>query len=133
MVESAPDSPPVNPIGLSSTEGWQGNVTTVIQGIVTQHHLVGQHKNLPHTQQVVLVLTFSAAETLTLSLEAAPVDVFSSVRDIAHEFRNIFGVISGHTELMRSNPSANQSNSINCRDILEKPSTSSNRSRYLGT
>lgn len=112
MLESAPDSPPVNPIGLSSTEGWQGNIITTIQGIATPLYLVSQHQNLAKTQQAVLVLTFSAAQTAP-SPEAAPVDVFSSVRDIAHEFRNVFGVISGHTELMRSNPSANQSNSIN--------------------
>jgi len=113
LVENAPDNTAINPTRLSSDAGWQGNVTTTIQGTLKPFHLMSRYKKLAKTQQRVLVLTFSTMTTLQVEANPAPRDVFTSVRDIAHEFRNVFGVISGHTELMHSNPSANQSASIN--------------------
>jgi CheY-like chemotaxis protein len=113
LVETAADNAEINPTRLSSDAGWQGNVTTTVEGKLKPFHLNSQRKSLIKTQRGVLVLTFSALKTQEVESKALPLDVFTAVRDIAHEFRNVFGVISGHTELMRSNPSANQGNSIN--------------------
>lgn len=113
LVEQAGNGAAINPTLLSSDAGWQGNVTTTIQGISQSFQVISQHQNLIKTEKGVLVLSFSATPTLQVEPEALAIDVCTSVRDIAHEFRNVFGVISGHAELMRSNPSANQSNSIN--------------------
>ena len=113
LVETAADNAQINPTRLSSDAGWQGNVTTTVEGKLKPFHLNSQRKSLIKTQRSVLVLTFSALKTQEVESKALPLDVFTAVRDIAHEFRNVFGVISGHTELMRSNPSANQGNSIN--------------------
>ena len=113
LVETAADNAKINPTLLSSDAGWQGNVTTTVEGNLKPFHLTSQRKSLIKTQRGVLVLTFSAPKTQEVVSKALPLDVFTAVRDIAHEFRNVFGVISGHTELMRSNPSANQDNSIN--------------------
>jgi len=113
LVETAADNAEINPTRLSSDAGWQGNVTTTVEGKLKPFHLNSQRKSLIKTQRSVLVLTFSALKIQEVESKALPLDVFTAVRDIAHEFRNVFGVISGHTELMRSNPSANQDNSIN--------------------
>ena len=113
LVENAAERAALSPSRLSSEAGWQGNVTITIPQGLKPFHLVSQYQKLAKTQQRVLVLTFSAVTTLQLESDALPMEVFTSVRDIAHEFRNVFGVISGHTELMRSNPNPTQSNSIN--------------------
>ena len=107
---------------------------TIPQGL-KPFHLVSRYQKLAKTQQRVLVLTFSAVTTLQLESDALPMEVFTSVRDIAHEFRNVF---RRYLRSYRVNALESQSNpkaiqSINCRDILKKRSICSKPWHYWVT